>query len=143
MPLSASVPQCERRRERGFTLLELMVVVAILGLLIALVAPAAIRILGNTKHKIAAQDIARTSEPLEMYKLDVGAYPASEDGLQALISGPAGPITGAVPISRATSCRSTPGAAPSSIAARRVALVTITICAPTVPMASPVAPATT
>ena len=90
MPLPASVPYCERRRERGFTLLELMVVVAILGLLIALVAPAAIRILGNTKHKLAAQAIARTSEPLEMYKLDVGSYPSSEDGLQALIARPGG-----------------------------------------------------
>jgi len=90
MPLQASVPLCERRRERGFTLIELMVVVAILGLLIALVAPAAIKILGNTKHKLAGQDIARISEPMEMYKLDVGSYPSSEDGLQALIAKPGG-----------------------------------------------------
>jgi general secretion pathway protein G len=91
MPLPGSVSLSERRRrERGFTLLELMVVVAILGLLIALVAPAAINTLSKTKLKIAAQDIARTSEPLEMYKLDVGSYPAGEDGLQALITKPGG-----------------------------------------------------
>ena len=65
-----------------------MVVVAILGLLIALVAPAALRQFGVAKHKIAEQSIARLGEFLELYKLDVGSFPSSEDGLQALVSKP-------------------------------------------------------
>jgi general secretion pathway protein G len=88
MPLSRSVPQCRRRGERGFTLLELMVVVAILGLLIALVAPAAMRQLGSAKHQLAGQGIARTAQVLELYKLDVGNYPSNDQGLDALVEKP-------------------------------------------------------
>jgi general secretion pathway protein G len=76
------------RRERGFTLLELLVVLAILGLLIGLVAPAALRQLGSAKHKIAEQSIERLAGVLDLYKLDVGAYPTSEQGLKALIEAP-------------------------------------------------------
>ena len=78
----------QRRRERGFTLLELMVVVAILGLLAALVGPAALHSLGNARHDVAKQDIAHLSESLELYKLDVGRFPTSDDGLQSLLSKP-------------------------------------------------------
>lgn len=79
-----------RRRERGFTLLELLVVVAILGLLIGLVAPAVLRQLGSAKEKIAHQSVERLATVLDMYKLDVGSYPTTDQGLQALITRPRG-----------------------------------------------------
>jgi general secretion pathway protein G len=79
-----------KRRQRGFTLLELLVVLAILGLLIGLVAPAALRQLGSAKEKIAHQTIERLGGILDIYKLDIGAYPTSDQGLQALITRPSG-----------------------------------------------------
>jgi general secretion pathway protein G len=77
-------------RQRGFTLLELLVVLAILGLLIGLVAPAALRQLGSAKEKIAHQSIERLASVLDIYKLDVGTYPTTEQGLQALLVRPDG-----------------------------------------------------
>ena len=79
-----------RRRQRGFTLLELLVVLAILGLLIGLVAPAALRQLESSKEKIAHQSIERIAGVLDIYKLDVGAYPTTEQGLLAMIDRPSG-----------------------------------------------------
>jgi general secretion pathway protein G len=79
-----------QRKQLGFTLLELLVVLAILGLLIGLVAPAALRQLGSAKEKVAHQSIERLSGVLDIYKLDVGTYPTTEQGLQALITKPAG-----------------------------------------------------
>ncbi len=79
-----------RHGERGFTLLELLVVVAILGLLIGLVAPAVLRQLASAKEKIAHQSIERLATVLDMYKLDVGGYPTTDQGLQALITRPQG-----------------------------------------------------
>jgi general secretion pathway protein G len=76
--------------ESGFTLLELLVVLAILGLLIGLVAPQAIRLLGSSKQKIAAQSIQRIEGILDIYRLDVGGYPTTEQGLDALIRQPPG-----------------------------------------------------
>ena len=77
-----------RDREDGFTLLELLVVIVILGLLIGLVAPAVLRQLGHAKDLIARQSIAQISSVLDLYKLDIGSYPNTQDGLQALISKP-------------------------------------------------------
>ena len=76
--------------ERGFTLLEILVVIAILGLLIGLVAPAALRQLGGARVSVAKQSIERIGSVLDMYKLDVGSYPTGEQGLRALVERPAG-----------------------------------------------------
>jgi general secretion pathway protein G len=79
----------QRDREAGFTLLEMLVVVAILGMLIGMVAPAVLRQLGGARTSIAQQSIQRLATGLDIYKLDVGSYPTSEQGLQALIAQPA------------------------------------------------------
>ena len=80
----------ESRRDSGFTLLEILVVIAILGLLIGLVAPAVLRQLGGARVNIARQSIERMGTVLDLYKLDVGSYPSTEQGLQALSARPAG-----------------------------------------------------
>jgi len=75
--------------EAGFTLLELLVVIVILGLLIGLVAPAVLRQLGHAKDSIAKQSVAQIGSVLDLYKLDAGSYPSTADGLQALLTQPA------------------------------------------------------
>lgn len=83
------VKKTGRREERGFTLLELLVVIAILGMLVYMVAPAALRQLGSSKQKIAQQSVERLVGILDIYKLDVGNYPTTDQGLQALVTRPA------------------------------------------------------
>ncbi len=78
-----------RNDDAGFTLLEILVVIAILGLLISLVAPAVLRQLGGARDSIARQSIQRLGSVLDLYKLDNGSYPATEDGLAALSTRPA------------------------------------------------------
>jgi general secretion pathway protein G len=79
-----------RKDQRGFTLLEILVVIAILGLLVGLVAPAALRQLGYARNSVAKQSIERLNVILDMYKLDVGTYPDDEQGLRALVERPPG-----------------------------------------------------
>ncbi len=83
-----------RAAEAGFTLIEIMVVVFILGLLVTLVAP---RIVGRTDEarKVkAVADVKKIEEALHLYKLDNGSYPTTDQGLQALVTRPE---TGNVP----------------------------------------------
>lgn len=79
-----------RRSEAGFTLLEILVVIVILGLLIGLVAPAALRQLGGARVSVARQSIERIGSVLDLFKLDVGSYPTTEQGLTALAEPPRG-----------------------------------------------------
>lgn len=83
--MSASV----RRRTGGFTLIELLVVLAILTLLAGLVGPRVLGQLGGAKSKTAAVQIADLEKSLELFKLDVGRFPSTEEGLQALSTKPA------------------------------------------------------
>jgi len=72
----------------GFTLIEIMVVITILGILAALIVP---RVVGRTDDaRIAAakQDIASIQQALKLYRLDNGAYPTTEQGLRALLAKP-------------------------------------------------------
>jgi len=79
-----------RDRASGFTLLEVLVVIAILGLLVGLVAPAALRQLGGARASVARQSIERIGSLLDLYKLDVGSVPTTGQGLRALAERPAG-----------------------------------------------------
>jgi general secretion pathway protein G len=78
-----------RRRQRGFTLIELLVVLAIIGLLAGLVGPQIIKHLGESKTKTARLQIEELASALDMYRLDVGRYPAGDEGLAALVEQPA------------------------------------------------------
>lgn len=79
--------------DAGFTLLEILVVLAILGLLVGLVAPAALRQLGGARNSVARQSIERISSVLDLYRLDVGSYPTTDQGLQALSVRPGGLVS--------------------------------------------------
>ncbi|TAN54811.1 MAG: type II secretion system protein GspG [Betaproteobacteria bacterium] len=81
------------RAQRGFTLLEVMVVVVILGILAALVVPKIISRPDEARVIAARQDIASLMQALKLYRLDNQRYPTTEQGLQALASKPsAAPI---------------------------------------------------
>jgi len=77
------------RRQRGFTLLEVMVVVVILGILAALVVPKIISRPDEARVIAAKQDIASLMQALKLYRLDNQRYPTTEQGLQALLAKPA------------------------------------------------------
>ena len=80
----------KKRREGGFTLIELLVVLVILGLLAGLVGPKVLGYLGGSRTKTAKLQIEQFGAALDLYKLDNGNYPDSEQGLQALAAAPAG-----------------------------------------------------
>ncbi|EAW42536.1 general secretion pathway protein G [marine gamma proteobacterium HTCC2080] len=81
------------QRQRGFTLMELLVVLAILGLLVSLVGPQVLNQLGGAKSKTAKIQIRDLEQALEMYKLDVGRFPSTNEGMEALVKKP-GDATG-------------------------------------------------
>jgi general secretion pathway protein G len=84
----------QERKSRGFTLIEIMVVIVILGILAGLVLP---RFMGRTEEakKVKAKlQIENLESALKLYKMDNGTYPTTEQGLEALVQKPA---TGAVP----------------------------------------------
>lgn len=76
------------RRSRGFTLIELLVVLVILGLLPGLVGPQVMKYLGGANTKTAKLQIEDFSTALDAFRLDMGRYPNTAEGLNALIAAP-------------------------------------------------------
>jgi general secretion pathway protein G len=79
--------QC-RRKSSGFTLLELLVVMVIIGLLVGYVAPMYFKQVGKSEVKVARAQIESFGKALDQYRLDTGHYPRTEQGLQALVVKP-------------------------------------------------------
>ncbi|KQN58124.1 MULTISPECIES: type II secretion system major pseudopilin GspG [unclassified Erwinia] len=81
-------PSSLSRQQRGFTLLEIMVVIVILGILASLVIPSLMGNKDRADRQKAVSDIVTLENALDMYKLDNGRYPTSAQGLQALVREP-------------------------------------------------------
>jgi general secretion pathway protein G len=77
-----------RSGEAGFTLVEILVVITIIGLIMAIVGPRVLNYLGESKVKAAKIQIESFSSALDLYYLDMGRYPGSSDGLVALVQRP-------------------------------------------------------
>ena len=82
------IPKKSQSGHRGFTLIELMVVMVIIGLLAALVAPRLFPKLGKGKQAAAKAQIELLGQALDQYRLDTGAYPSTQEGLNALMTNP-------------------------------------------------------
>ncbi len=82
--------RAKRRGTAGFSLLELLVVLAILGLLVGVVGPRVIGALGKAKGQTAEVQISNIELALDTFLLDVGRYPTQEEGLEALLNDPGG-----------------------------------------------------
>jgi general secretion pathway protein G len=99
-PASAARRRNRRHSQAGFTLLELVIVMAIIALMAAVISPMLFNRLKEARVSTTRQQISLLDDALGSYRLDVGKYPTSEQGLQALIEKPegverwAGPYTG-------------------------------------------------
>lgn len=97
-----------KARTNGFTLIELLVVLVILGLLASLVGPRVIKHLGESKTKTAILQIEELSSALDVYRLEVGRYPSSDEGLVALVENPGSNAQWNGPYLRKTTIRKDP-----------------------------------
>ena len=76
------------KTESGFTLLELLVVLVIIGLLTTIAGPQVMKMLGNAKSDVARVQLENIGLSLDLFNLDVGRYPNEEEGLKILIEQP-------------------------------------------------------
>src|SRR6185295_19711996 len=88
---SAAVSGCGRRA-RGFTLIEIMIVMVIIAMLAALVGPRLLAALSGSKVKATKIQIETLSNAVDTFHLDVGRYPTQQEGLIVLVENPASPI---------------------------------------------------
>lgn len=79
-----------RRSQRAFTLLELVMVLVIIGVILAMVGPRVFNSLGRASSERAKVQIEQIGSALELYKLDTGRYPTTQEGLNALLAAPGG-----------------------------------------------------
>jgi len=79
-----------KKKEKGFTLIEMLIVMVILGLLAALVGPRMFGKVGKSRQKAAKAQIALFETALDTYRLDTSKYPTADQGLQALRTKPGG-----------------------------------------------------
>ncbi len=88
--LNATTPTSrnQARKQRGFTLIELMVVLAIIGILAALVVPSVLGRADDARVTAARTDVGNLSQALKLYKLDNQRFPTAEQGLRALVAKP-------------------------------------------------------
>src|ERR1700742_1748806 len=77
-----------RHAQRGFTLVELLVVITIIALIMGIVGPRVLNYLSESKAKAAKIQIESFSSALDLYYLDTGRYPAGSEGLTALVRKP-------------------------------------------------------
>ena len=87
-PISLSEMPRRRRDDDGFTLLEMLVVLAIMGLLAAIIAPQVLKYLGTSRAQTAKVQIQNVDAALQLFRLDVGRFPTQEEGLAALVTAP-------------------------------------------------------
>src|SRR5881397_797714 len=81
-------PRTRRRGERGFTLVEILVVITIIGLIMGLVGPRVLNYLTESKAKAAKIQIESFASALDLFFLDSGRYPSGSEGLGALVQRP-------------------------------------------------------
>jgi general secretion pathway protein G len=87
-PVLVRIPVQRNHREAGFTLIEIMVVIAIIGILATLIVPNIMGRPDEARVTAAKHDVGTINQALKLYRLDIGRYPTTEQGLKALVERP-------------------------------------------------------
>ena len=108
----------KRANERGMTLIEILVVLVLLAVIMSVVAGNFLGRGEKAKADAAKIEIGQIGQTLDLYKLEIGRYPTTQEGLQALIRRPPASTTGTAPTGRSRRCPRTRGATSTSTPAR-------------------------